>query len=248
MVLSRPSWAPGLSLSFDYYTIKVNDVVSSLSAAQIVNLCFQGNTETCGAFNLQNTAGPNFVNVQAFNLASIKTSGFDIEGSYQWRNPMGLNGNLTLRALATHVIKFVTDPGLPGTIPIDSAGANSGATPSWKWLAIQSYDTDRFSLLVQERWFSDGVFGNQYVVCSTSCPVSTGNNPTIDRNFMKGAFYVDIGGSLNVTPAVSMFFKVDNLLNRDPEPSPQTNTGLDVNPALYDTLGRSYRIGLRAKF
>ena len=248
VVLSRPSWAPGLSLSFDYYTIKVNDVVSSLSAAQIVNLCFQGNTETCGAFNLQNTAGPNFVNVQAFNLASIKTSGFDIEGSYQWRNPMGLNGNLTLRALATHVIKFVTDPGLPGTIPIDSAGANSGATPSWKWLAIQSYDTDKFSLLVQERWFSDGVFGNQYVVCSTSCPVSTGNNPTIDRNFMKGAFYVDIGGSLNVTSAVSMFFKVDNLLDRDPEPSPQTNTGLDVNPALYDTLGRSYRIGLRAKF
>ena len=33
-----------------------------------------------------------------------------------------------------------------------------------------------------------------------------------------------------------------------PAPSPQTNTGLDVNPALYDTLGRVYRIGVRAKF
>jgi len=249
IVLAKPKWAPGLSLSFDYYTIKLNDVVSSLTAAQIVNLCFQGNTETCDSFNLQNTAGPNFVNVQSFNLASIKTNGFDIEGSYQWRRPLGIAGNLTVRALATHVIKFVTDPGLPGTIPVDSAGANSGATPSWKWLATQSYDTDQFSLTLQQRWFSDGVFGNQYVVCSAgNCPVSTGNNPTIDYNKMKGAFYFDIGGAVNVTKQVSMFFKVDNLFDHDPEPSPQTNTGLDVNPALYDTLGRFYRIGVRARF
>ncbi|WP_373284524.1 TonB-dependent receptor domain-containing protein [Sphingomonas metalli] len=249
IVLARPSWLPGLSVSFDYYKIKVDDVVSSLSAAQIVNLCFQGNTETCGAFNLQNTAGPNFVNVQAFNVASIKTDGFDIEASYQMRNPLGLGGNFTVRALATHVIKFVTDLGLPGTIPIDSAGANSGAIPDWKWLAIESYDTDRFSLTLQQRWFSDGVIGNQYVVCAPgTCPVSTANNPTIDYNRMKGAFYFDIGGSINVTRQVSMFFKVDNLFDHDPEPSPQTNTGLDVNPALYDTLGRFYRIGIRGRF
>ena len=39
-----------------------------------------------------------------------------------------------------------------------------------------------------------------------------------------------------------------NVFDRDPEPAPQTNTGLDVNPALYDTLGRFYRIGVRARF
>ncbi len=247
VVLSKPSWLPGLSLSFDYYDIKVKDVVSSLSAQQIVNLCVVSNIpDTCGAFDLDSDF--KFVNVQSFNLASIKTRGFDIEGSYQWRNPLGIGGNLTLRTLATHVIKFVTDPGLPGTIPVDTAGANSGAIPNWKWLAIQSYDNDRFSLTLQERWFSDGVIGRQYVVCSTNCPVSTANNPTIDYNRMKGAFYLDLGGSLNVTKQVSMFFKVDNLLDQDPEPSPQTNTGLDVNPALYDTLGRFYRLGVRARF
>jgi outer membrane receptor protein involved in Fe transport len=226
----------------------VKDVVSSLSAQQIVNLCvLQNIPATCGAFDLDSNF--KFVNVQSFNLASIKTRGFDIEASYQWRNPLGLDGNFTLRGLGTHVIDFITDPGLSGTIPVDSAGANSGATPDWKWLAIQTYDNDKFSLLVQERWFSDGVFGNQYVVCSAgNCPVSTANNPTIDYNRMKGAFYVDIGGSVNVTKEVAMFFKVDNLFDRDPTPSPQTNTGLDVNPALYDTLGRFYRIGVRARF
>jgi len=255
VVLSRPSWLPGLSLSFDYYKITLRDVVSSLSAQQIVDLCYQfrttgaGNDATCGAFNLQATSGPNFINVQSFNLASIKTDGFDIEGSYQWQNPLGIGGNLTLRALATHVIKFVTDPGLPGTIAVDTAGANTGAIPNWKWLAIQSYDNDRFSLTLQQRWFSDGVFGRQYITCSAgNCPASTATRPTIDFNRMKGAFYFDVGGSVNVTKAVAMFFKVDNLFDHDPEPSPQTNTGLDVNPALYDTLGRFYRVGIRARF
>ncbi len=37
-------------------------------------------------------------------------------------------------------------------------------------------------------------------------------------------------------------------LDHDPAPSPQTNTGLDVNPALYDTLGRIYRAGVRFNF
>jgi iron complex outermembrane receptor protein len=43
-------------------------------------------------------------------------------------------------------------------------------------------------LSVQERWFSDGTFGNQYITCSAgSCPVGrtaaqNNNNPTIDYN------------------------------------------------------------------
>ncbi|MEB3090144.1 hypothetical protein, partial [Parvimonas sp. M20] len=78
------------------------------------------------------------------------------------------------------------------------------------------------------------------VVCQTSCPVSTGNHPTIDYNKMKGAFYVDVGASFKITDAVSIYGKVDNLFDKDPVASPQTNTGLDINPALYDTLGRIY--------
>jgi iron complex outermembrane receptor protein len=249
VVLARPAWLPGLSLSFDYYDIKLKGVIASLTAAQIVNLCFQGNTSTCGAFNLRNTNGPNFVNVQAFNLASIKSNGFDIEASYQWQQPLGLDGSFTVRALATHVRKFVTDTGLPGTIPVDTAGSNAGATPDWKWLAIQTYEADRFSITVQERWFSSGVIGHQYIECKAgSCPVSTVNNPTIDRNRMKGAFYVDLGGSYNITSSIKAYFKVDNMFDRDPEPMPQTNTGLDINPALYDTLGRTYRAGVRVSF
>ena len=39
-----------------------------------------------------------------------------------------------------------------------------------------------------------------------------------------------------------------DLFDKDPVASPQTNTGLDINPALYDTLGRIYRAGVRFNF
>ncbi|MBB5712867.1 outer membrane receptor protein involved in Fe transport [Sphingomonas xinjiangensis] len=249
-VYANPSWLPGLSLSFDYYSIKLDGVVSTLSPDQIVRFCFEGNQAFCGGFELNSPIqGGNFVNVQPFNLASWKTSGFDVEASYQWKKPMGMPGTFTIRALATHVREFLVDAGIPGVSVVDQAGANNGNTPNWKVLGIQTYSDDAFSLTLQERWFSDGTFGNQYVVCSVgTCPTSTGNNPTIDYNRMKGAFYLDLGGSINVGEQGAFFFKIDNLLDHDPAPAPQTNTGLDVNPALYDTLGRTYRAGFRVRF
>jgi outer membrane receptor protein involved in Fe transport len=244
ITLANPHWAPGLNLSFDWYKIKISEVISSLAATDIVQLCFQKVLPaTCGAFNLSNTAGPNFINVQAFNLASIRTEGFDIEASYRWRQPLGLPGNLTLRALATRVINNVTDTGLPGTIPVDNAGNNLGATPKWKWLAVQTWDAGRFSLLVQERWFSDGTIGNQYVVCQSACPASTAARPTIDTNFIPGAFYLDVGATFDLIKDVTLYGKVDNLLDRDPARSTIFN-----NPALYDQIGRVYRAGVRFRF
>lgn len=65
---------------------------------------------------------------------------------------------------------------------------------------------------------------------------------------MSGATYVDVSASYKFGKGLQIYGKVDNLLNREPTPSPQTNTGLDANPALYDLLGRFYHVGLRYTF
>lgn len=248
VVLANPHWAPGFNASIDYYNINVADaIVGGLSAAQEVQYCFDGSVPSaCSAFNL--TSANPYVNVTTFNAGSIKTHGIDYEVSYQSPHPFGLSGNLVLRALATNVQDFTTTNSLPGTIPVQSAGVNSGNTPTWKGLFVQNYSTGQYSLTLQERWFSKGVIGTQYVVCSSSCPVSTGNNPTLNNNSMPGETYVDLAGSYNINKNVVAYFKIDNMFNVSPAASPQTGTGLDVNPALYDTLGRMYHVGLRMKY
>ena len=188
------------------------------------------------------------MNVQFFNLASIETSGLDIEASYRWEEPLGLPGTFTMRGLATNVISYEQDTGIPGTIVRNTAGVNSGATPDWKVLGIQTYANGPLTLTLQERWHSDGTFGAQYTVCQTSCPVSSSVSPTIDRNYMSGALYWDIGAQYKFGEHYNLYGKVDNLLDREPSMSPGTGTGIGINPGLYDVLGRTYRLGLRVTF
>jgi iron complex outermembrane receptor protein len=241
VVLAQPSWLPNFSISVDYYKIKIDDVISTLSANDIVNFCFRGVLpQTCSAFNLNNPNGPNFINVQSFNFASIETDGYDIEASYRWPQLFGLPGTFTVRGLATHVREYVTDNGL-GTLPTDTAGVNTGSIADWKVLAIQSYETDKFSFMIQERWISDGVLGHQYIECQPgTCPLSTVDRPTIDNNHVDGALYIDLGGSYQLRPGTTAYFKVDNLLDEEPGRVPNF-----ANPNLFDMLGRVYRLGVR---
>ena len=259
IVLTNPAGLEGFSASVDYYYIEINDIISTLSAQQQVNFCKDPVTPIlsyCATFDLAPANGAQaFVNVQSFNLASVITKGMDFEGSYQMSlDKVHAPGNLTVRALATHVIGFTSYSGIKGVPNQELAGQNTGGsgtfgnTPYWKLYGLQSWDYRNLGIDLTERWLSSGVFGHQYVVCQTGCPVSTTNNPTINNNHMAGAFYFDVGARYSFTDGITGFVKVDNAFNKDPVPAPQTNTGLDVNPALYDTLGRVYRAGVRFNF
>lgn len=244
IVLSQPDWAPGLSLSLDYFDIKVDDVISTLGAQQEVDLCVAGNKELCDAMLLTSTIpNTNYVRLQAFNLASMHNKGYDIEASY--RVAIG-DGTLTLRALGTRTLSFITDSGVLNTIPTDAAGVNVGSTPDWKVLASQSWDTDNWGISLTEHWVSDGVFSNEAIECQTGCPASTVTHPTIYDNHMDGTLRFDLGASYKLTENMTAYAKIDNVLNKDPAVSP--GTGTVANPMIYDLIGRMYRVGLRFQF
>jgi iron complex outermembrane receptor protein len=248
VVLNQPSWAPGFSASLDYFDIRIKGVISTLSSQQLVDLCVAGNQEICSTMLLNSPIpNTNYVTLQAFNLASQFVKGYDVEMAYRSSlSALDLPGKLTFRALATHTISFLTDSGVVGTIPTQSAGANRGSTPRWKVLASQSWDSDRGSLTLSERWISSGVVSNEFIECQTNCPVSTNIHQTIDNNHMAGAFYVDLGGSLNLSKKMTAYFKVNNVADISPAAAPGIPLG--ANPALYDLIGREYRLGLRYNF
>lgn len=248
IVLSQPKWAPGFSISADYFDIEVKGVISALTIQQEVDLCVAGNQEICQAMVL-NSPGNNYVTVQNFNLASLKVKGFDLETAYRTGlEKLNLPGRFTFRALATRNLHYITESGVVGTIAVDSAGSNMSNTPKWKVLAQQTWENDKLSFTLTERWFSDGTYRNDFIECQTGCPVSTLIHPTIYSNKMKGAAYLDIGASYNISKQLQAYFKVDNVTDRAPEAAPQTNASYGINPALYDVVGRTYRAGLRYGF
>jgi iron complex outermembrane receptor protein len=256
IVLSQPEFLPGFSASIDYYDIKIANEISTLTAQNEVDLCAAGNQALCSQMLLTSTLpNTNYVRIQSFNLATVRDKGFDIEAMYRTGlSALRLPGSVTVRGLATHAISFLTNSGIVGTIPVQSAGVNLGTgtvsngLPSWKAYVTQGWDTDKVGLTLTERWFSDGVYSNEFIQCQTNCPVSTVVHTTINNNVMKGAIYLDLGGTYNFSGNVTAYFKVDNLLNRQPEPAPQTSVYYGANPYLYDVLGRMYRVGLRMGF
>jgi outer membrane receptor protein involved in Fe transport len=243
IVLSQPDWLPGFSASFDYFDITVDGVISNLSAQQEVDLCLAGNQEMCAAMLLNSPLpNTNFVRVQAFNLASNDLQGYDFELMY--RTKFGL----TVRALATHNLSFISTPGVVGTIPSQLAGANLGSVPDWKGLVSESWENGKLSLSLTQRYISSGQYNNEWIECQTGCPNATSVHPTIDDNHMAGAFYLDVGANYVFGDKTMVYAKIDNALNKDPSPAPQTNVGYGANPFLYDILGRMYRLGVRYNF
>ncbi|HET7085496.1 MAG TPA: TonB-dependent receptor [Rhizomicrobium sp.] len=254
-IVYQPSWFPGFNLSIDYYHIGIKGQIGSLSAQNEVDLCSQGFTQQCSAIITTNGGPPQtspFLRIltQSFNLATVVTDGFDYEASYQFSLGDIVPGDFILRALATNVSRFITTSGVPGTIPTETAGTNTGSIPHWKILGVQTYNVDNWSFTFTENWISQGVFNRNYVLCSPgTCPLPTTVHPTIAYNHVDGAFYLNIGGSYSFDDHWQAYFKVDNVANLDPPPSPGTTPNqYGANPSLYDTIGRMFRVGMRVNY
>ena len=265
-----PTYVPGLNLSATYYRLGIQGIITQLSQQQEMDLCFNGNALQCSFISSNGvpwaTGGvisptttltrPTSQTTPQVNIASWVTEGVDYEMDYRFATDdvvnWGLGGNVTLRMLATNVMKFVQNPGFVGAVIQDVAGnnANSGnATPHWKVFFTQAYDTDTWNFFVNERWFSEGEVSRLWVACGATCPVPVDNNhPTVSSNYMPGELYFDLGGHYDLSEHSQLYFKIDNLTNQNPGnaiPFGPANQSPLTNPALYDVIDRYYHIGFR---
>ncbi len=234
----------------------MKDAIGTITAQQEMDRCFAGNSAFCALLTFDANQVPTQVALSKINLASVFTDGLDIEVAYSKRLDSifkDVPGTISFRTLATNTMHYTTDPGIPGQPILETAGQNSGSTPHWRITADETYENDSFSFTVTERWFSAGKLIDQYIECTSNCPISTDIVPTINDNHMPGALYLDIGGTYNIYKGgdgrrLELYFKINNILDKDPTAAPQFgNLPIQngTNPLLYDTLGRRFIVGVR---
>jgi iron complex outermembrane receptor protein len=259
-----PTFLPGFAMSVDYYRIKLTGAISTYSAQNLVDLCFgdKQSAASCQYINLVGggTATPTNTNVdiqsvtiKPLNFVGIKDEGIDIEASY--RRHIG-PGTTSLRALVNRALTYKSDNGI--SFVRNQVGENSGALPKWTYRISAAYNLDNgLGFEVIGRGISSGSYNNSYIVCTTSCPVSTTDHTTTNNNHIAGAWYFDLNADYKFTVAntkADVFFSVKNIFNKDPvlvangptgdntEAYPQTNR------TLYDILGTVYRMGIRVEY
>jgi iron complex outermembrane recepter protein len=255
-----PSFLPGFAASVDYFDIDLSGAISTISAQTITTLCLEQNRQDlCQFITFSGTPGAatpiTSIRLVPFNFASVKVRGIDIEASYRF--DLG-GGKATLRGLASHYIDNIIDNGID--VARDLAGQNAGggdATPSWNYRLTANYEIDNWAFNLVGRGFSGGVYDNNFIECTTGCPISTPQARTINNNRIAGQWYMDasitrkikVGGS-----KADLFLYVRNLLNSDPVLVGNGPTGNNTpaypmtNRSLYDVLGRVYRMGIRFEY
>jgi outer membrane receptor protein involved in Fe transport len=248
-IVLQPPFIEGLSLSLDYYDIKVTDYIGGPGGAQtVVDRCALNNIQQfCDLITLG--AGQTLVEVANanVNLQWLKNRGLDAEIAY--RLPLSrfssLPGRFDFRLLANHALENSTN--LFG-VTTDRVGETGGVgAADWTATLITGFSHDRFQVNVTTRFISEGKFNVLY-----TGPDSPAYDPTrpnsVSDNTVPSATYFNLNASMNfgAQKNTEVFAQVNNLFDRAPPFAPQL--AYPTNPVYFDQIGRTYRFGVRMKF
>lgn len=234
------SWARGLQVSVDYYDIKINGVIGTPLARDVLTLCSKGDATACSYIALDNSAyGISLVSIPLQNMSRQRTRGIDAEIVYRMPD-MGIPGRFDLRAVGTWVLEL-TDAG-----GVDRAGWGIGGVPRFTSTVDLNYNLNRFNASVQWRHISSFGFDP-----SLTGPDNPAYNPanafTINSNRFPAANYFNLSARYTLyekdRQRIQVFGIINNLFDKDP-PLGATQLLQTGNP--YDVIGRTFRFGVRA--
>jgi outer membrane receptor protein involved in Fe transport len=253
-VVFAPSFIPRLSISIDYYRIKMKDVISAVDGrtTTVQRLCeaANGTGPYCDLYvrplpftNRTLANAPTLVRSSQLNGATLKTWGIDTEINYS--TPIGANNTLTLRGLAGYQPELTTVL-IPGTAPIENGGVASiqqgGGIAKLRLTGFASFATPHWSVDVQERWRSS---------------LRQDANPSVVYAIPKvpAVAYTDVTLTAFFGRArdKSIYFSVQNLFDKDPPvyvTSAFSGTPAFQYPSIVgdDVVGRYFSVGARLKF
>ncbi|MDF0542936.1 TonB-dependent receptor [Sphingobium sp. H39-3-25] len=256
----KPRFLDGFTASVDYWSINVKGAISIIAAPDVLQLCFNGTApELCNnitrAAPLPGQTVGDLIRVvsQNINIASQKVRGLDIEASYRKDlDGIGIPGSIDIHANFTRYLENSVDNGITARRTL--LGENSLFNPpTWRSTATLGYQLEGFRGALTARAFSAGKQFAYYIECTSNCPASTVEHPTINDNHMPGRLYLDLALSydflLGGRKSVTTFFNVRNLTNKDPGLTIATGNAFanGGNAVLYDVDGVVFRVGVRFK-
>lgn len=249
-----PRFIPRLSLSIDYFNIKVKGYISSIPASLTISQCFAtADPFFCGLFHRDTRSGvlfgeAGYVVSTTQNTGSLKTSGIDFGADYSVPVPFG---RMSASFVGTWLNELVNEP-LPGLGSYDCKGLFGPTcgqpSPEWRHTARLTFTDDNHFGSVSINW---RYLGSTKLTNNTDNPFLAGD-PYVINAKLPAYSYFDLAATVNVRKDIVMRVGVNNVFDKDP---PAIAQGLlssfgngNTYPGIYDVAGRSFFIGLSADF
>ena len=226
--------------SVDYYDIKIDDAIGVLLPQDAYNKCFNRN----GVSNP--TYDPSYIYCRAITVSSVATGARPLNVANVYQNQGGL------KTRGIDVALNWSLPAGPGTLKFVWQTSflldfDQSQLPGEPFLQYAGYSNDfkTRSLLTAGYAWNHIDFGGRLKYLSSTHDITCVGAALCSPDAASYSL-VDFFTTYHLSDSISVNFGVDNLLNRDPVITGgvlgQTNAGE------YDTVGRNYYLGVRAKF
>ena len=256
-----PQFIPGLSLSADYFSIKINNVITTIPVSITFNSCLTAGQncnmvvrrpDSGGLFASTTLASGGYIVGTNVNSGFLKTTGIDFAASYRFGlERFGLNnaGGLAFDYTGTYTRSFVDQPVLGGGT-YDCAGlygATCAFQPSYRHKLRITYNSP-WNVGISGAW---RFIGPMSLDQNSNQPLLAGNIDTYNGHV--GAIsYFDLSATYKVKKGLVFRAGANNIFDRDPPILTAAVTGNsgnpNTNPAAYEVLGRQIFVGLTADF
>ncbi len=271
-IVLTPHWVPGLTMSFDAYSIDVKDIVVVPSSTFERTACQSGTPTPTGVVsnpagyngtggvatgycadwvynaglqNSSNVYGLQFLYIYPFNNGYLKTSGLDFNADYQMDF---LEGNLAWHLAGNYTdeeteTEFGVKTAAGAQATYDFNGSLSGAS---LFAGVPRLHAILSATYNQGPW--SGTVQTRYL-SSANLVNGWTSGVQVDNNSVPAVAYLDLRGTYKWNDALQFYAAVDNMMDTPPPNIAGysvSNNGLStVNPSIYDVLGRMYHAGFR---
>jgi outer membrane receptor protein involved in Fe transport len=256
-----PSFVDNLSLSVDFWRIKINGAVSNATTSQVINGCYDPalnpgftNNSFCQLIQRDplngglNGTGSKGVSTQSSNLGSYNYSGVDVGASY--RVPLKNFGAPNLGrvdlSLQLSLLNRADFKSLPSVATLEQAGyyGVDVGTP---------YAKTRFN---QRATWSVGDYTLGYVwryIGSSEVQPDGQGAYLPEYSSIKAVSYFDLNGSWQATKNLKLSLTINNAFDKKP---PFIGTGIgpgaanfgNTMPGVYDVIGRRFTLTATGTF
>lgn len=236
-VVWTPTFAPGLTLTLDYYRIRIENAIQRIAGSTKLAICY--NTPSlahpfCDASNFTrdpHTGEVNYLSSQPVNTADEQVSGYDLGALYEFK-PWGMDASIS--ADISYLQRYDVRP-YAGAEVITYAGRITGGRGSYaKWRGLMSMNASR------GQW--SGTWTTQYIGRADDINAARGDI----GDHAPSVFYHNLQLRYAVSKALDVALGVDNVFDRS-APFIQSYTDANTDTMTYDLLGRRWyaRIGYR---
>lgn len=249
-----PDQVRGLSLTVDYFDIKLTNAIGIIPRQTSIQQCLAtGQDQFCNnVIRFDNTGYIRTVNAQNINIADTKTRGIDVNLRYGRALGLTSDDRLDLNVLYTHTLQYKTqsDPAAPAYSGVGNL--EYGEVFRDKVNATASYSAGPFSV----NWTTTYLSPMVDTIRSEFSEYSSDYSPEIaSHNEIAARFYHDVQVRARVGEAsqMEMFAGVTNLFDRKPPKLEDTVyygsiTGTTTASDVYDPIGRRFYVGAQLKF